>query len=88
MLKYFPGPLEPLATMVIPAMVVGLLFLLPFLDRRPDRHFLKRPLVTARFGVIGLGIVVLTYLGYKDTPAHADPSGVGSFATRGSDLRA
>ncbi len=60
--------------MVIPALVVGLLVLLPFLDRRPDRHFLKRPLVTAGFGVIGLGIVVLTYLGYTDTPAHADPS--------------
>jgi ubiquinol-cytochrome c reductase cytochrome b subunit len=74
LLKYFPGPLEPLATMVIPALVVGLLLLLPFLDRRPDRHFLKRPLVTTGFGIIGLGIVVLTYLGYKDTPAHADPS--------------
>jgi ubiquinol-cytochrome c reductase cytochrome b subunit len=74
LLKYFPGPLEPLATMVIPAVVVGLLLLLPFLDRRPDRHFLKRPLVTAGFAVIGLGIVALTYLGYKDTPAHADPS--------------
>jgi len=74
LLKYFPGPLEPLATMVIPALVVGLLLLLPFLDRRPDRHFLKRPLVTAGFGVIGLAIVVLTYLGYKDTPQHADPS--------------
>ena len=55
LLKYFPGPLEPLATMVIPGLVVGLLVLLPFLDRRPDRHFLKRPLVTAGFGVIGLG---------------------------------
>ena len=30
--------------------------------------------MTAGFGVIGLGIVVLTYLGYKDTPAHVDPS--------------
>jgi ubiquinol-cytochrome c reductase cytochrome b subunit len=74
LLKYFPGPLEPLATMVIPALVVGLLLLLPFLDRRSDRHFLKRPLVTAGFGVIGFCIVALTYLGYKDTPAHADPS--------------
>ena len=74
LLKYFPGPLEPLATMVIPGLVVGLLFLLPFLDARPDRHPLKRPLVTGGFAVIGMGIIVLTYLGYKDTPAHADPA--------------
>jgi ubiquinol-cytochrome c reductase cytochrome b subunit len=74
LLKYFPGPLEPLATMVIPGLVVGLLLLLPFIDRRPDRHFLKRPLVTGGFALIGAGIIVLTYLGYQDTPAHADPS--------------
>ncbi len=77
LLKYFHGPLEPLATMVIPGVVVGLLLLLPFLDRRPDRHFVKRPRVIASFGVIGLGIVVLMYLGLKDTPAHADPGNWG-----------
>ena len=38
MLKYFPGPLEPVATMVIPGIVVGGLLLLPFLDRGPGRH--------------------------------------------------
>src|SRR5678815_5694468 len=73
-LKYFPGPLEPLATMVIPDLVVGLLFFLPFLDSHVDRHPMKRPLVTGGFGIIGLGIIVLTYLGYQDTPAHADPA--------------
>jgi ubiquinol-cytochrome c reductase cytochrome b subunit len=73
LLMYFPGPLEPLATMVIPGLIVGLLLLLPFIDRRPDRHFLKRPLVTAGFAIIGVGIIVLTYLGNKDTPAHANP---------------
>jgi ubiquinol-cytochrome c reductase cytochrome b subunit len=74
MLKYFPGPLEPVATMVIPGVVVGLLLLLPFLDSHPDRHPFTRPLVTGGFAIIGTAIVVLTYLGYKDTPAHADPS--------------
>ena len=74
LLKYFPGPLEPLATMVIPGLIVGLLLLLPFLDSRPDRHPLKRPLVTGGFAIIGAGIIVLTYLGYQDTPEHADPS--------------
>jgi ubiquinol-cytochrome c reductase cytochrome b subunit len=86
LLKYFPGPLEPLATMVIPGLVVGLLFLLPFLDSRPDRHPAQRPLVTGGFAVIGAGIIVLTYLGYKDTPAHADPSRWTPLAIAGREI--
>jgi ubiquinol-cytochrome c reductase cytochrome b subunit len=74
LLKYFPGPLEPLATTVIPGAIVLLLLALPFLDSRPDRHPFKRPLVTGGFAIIGMGIIVLTYLGYKDTPAHSDPA--------------
>lgn len=74
LLKYFPGPLEPVATIVIPGLVVGALLALPFLDRRPDRHPLKRPLVMAGFAVVGAGVTWLTYLGLRDSPAHADPS--------------
>src|SRR6185503_4102408 len=88
LLKYFPGPLEPLATMVIPGLVVGLLFCLPFLDARADRHPLKRPLVTGAFGLIGLGIIVLTYLGYQDTPAHADPARWTPLAVAGQAIAA
>ena len=33
LLKYLPGPARPIATMVVPGVVVGFLFLLPFLDR-------------------------------------------------------
>jgi ubiquinol-cytochrome c reductase cytochrome b subunit len=86
LLKYFPGPLEPLATMVIPGLVVGLLFMLPFLDSHVDRHPLKRPLVTGGFAVIGAGIIALTYLGYQDTPAHADPSRWTPLAIAGREI--
>jgi mono/diheme cytochrome c family protein len=72
--------------MVIPGLVVGVLLLLPFLDHRPDRHFLKRPLVTSGFSVIGLSIIVLTYLGYKDTPAHADPAVWGPLPLAGAEF--
>jgi mono/diheme cytochrome c family protein len=72
--------------MVIPGLVVGLLFFLPFIDARPDRRPLKRPLVTGGFGVIGLGIIVLTYLGYQDTPAHADPARWTPLAIAGKEL--
>jgi ubiquinol-cytochrome c reductase cytochrome b subunit len=69
LLKHFPGPLEPVATMVIPGIVVVLLFLLPFLDRRPDREPTRRPLVIGSFVFVGAGIALLTYLGFRSTPA-------------------
>jgi ubiquinol-cytochrome c reductase cytochrome b subunit len=86
LLKYFPGPLEPIATVVIPGLVVGLLVALPFLDRRPDRHPMKRPLIMAGFSVLGVGIVSLTYLGLKDSPAHADPSHWSPLAIAGREF--
>ena len=86
LLKYFPGPLEPVATIIIPGLVVGGLLLLPFLDRRPDRHPLKRPLVTAGFAVLGAGILSLTYLGLKDSPVHADPDQWGPLALAGREF--
>jgi len=73
LLKYFPGPLEPIATVGIPGAVVGFLFLLPFLDRRPGRRLRDRPLVAASFLAIGIGVVALTGLGLHDSPAN--PSG-------------
>ena len=86
LLKYFPGQLEPVATVVIPGLVVGGLLALPFLDRRPDRHPLKRPLVVAAFALLGAAVVSLTYLGFKDSPAHADPSHWGTLALAGREF--
>ena len=42
MLKYFPGQLEWIGTFIIPSLAVAALFLLPFIDRNPYRHFSKR----------------------------------------------
>ena len=86
LLKYFPGPLEPVATVVIPGLVLGALLLLPFLDRSPDRHPLKRPIIGAAFVLLGAGIFSLTYLGFKDSPAHADPSYWGPMALAGREF--
>ena len=69
LLKYFPGRLEPVATVVIPGIVITLLFLLPFLDRRPDREPARRPLVIGSFVFVYLGITLLTILGFRSTPA-------------------
>ena len=86
LLKYFPGPLEPIATVIIPGAVVGALLALPFLDRRPDRHPLKRPLVMAGFAVLGAGVVSLTYLGLKDSPVPEDPSHWSPLAIAGREF--
>ena len=72
LLKYFPGPLEPVATMVIPGLVVALLFLLPFLDRAAERRPVRRRTVMTVFGGGLLGVAVLTSLGLRDTPRTAD----------------
>ena len=70
LLKYFPGPLEPVATLVIPGAVVTFIALVPFLDRRPERHPARRPLVMLAFGLLAAGAGTLTYLGLKDSPTH------------------
>jgi ubiquinol-cytochrome c reductase cytochrome b subunit len=88
LLKYFPGPLEPVATIVIPGVIVVALFALPFLDRRPDRHPLKRPLITGGFAAVGLAIAALTWLGLQDAPAYADPDDWGPVAIAGRELTA
>jgi ubiquinol-cytochrome c reductase cytochrome b subunit len=55
-LKYMSGPLEPLATWVLPALFVLGLLLLPFLDRNPERRPLARP-VAVSAGVAFLAVV-------------------------------
>jgi ubiquinol-cytochrome c reductase cytochrome b subunit len=74
MLKYFPGPLEPIATMVIPGVAIGFLALLPFLDRADGRHPLHSPrrVFTAMMSLLGIGVVGLTVAGMADTPPHKD----------------
>ena len=76
MLKYFPGALEPIATMVIPGVVVGLLLLLPFIDSGVERHPWRgsRRWVTAAFVILAAAIVVLTALGIADRPPRVEVS--------------
>lgn len=62
LLKYFPGQLEVVAIVLVPAISIGYLILLPFIDRGPVRHPFKRPVFTG-LGILGLaGIVTLTAL--------------------------
>lgn len=70
LLKYFPGPLEPVATQLIPGAAVGFLALLPFLDKHPERRPWARVRVPYSIGmiVLALGVTGLTVLGLQDRP--------------------
>ncbi len=43
LLKYFPGELALIPAVVLPGVAIGLLFLLPFIDRNPERNPVRRP---------------------------------------------
>ena len=60
-----------IGAVVLPTVVVLLLFLLPFLDRRPERHPFRRPVasIAALVGVVG--VLMLTILGAKQSPLPA-----------------
>ncbi|HXG87881.1 MAG TPA: cytochrome b N-terminal domain-containing protein [Vicinamibacterales bacterium] len=88
LLKYFPGPFEPLATQVIPGLIVGFFMALPFLDRGGDRRPFSRGRlpVTLAVLIIGGGIVALTMKGLIDSPAKYDPNDWGPRAIAGHQL--
>lgn len=65
MLKYFPGWLETIAVVVVPAALIGILFLLPFFDRFDHRHPFDRPVITGLGVVAVVGMVYLGIQGYR-----------------------
>ncbi|HUK56928.1 MAG TPA: cytochrome b N-terminal domain-containing protein [Nitrospiria bacterium] len=84
-LKYVHGPLEPLATWILPGVIYAVLMFLPFLDRNPARNPVRRPtaiLIGVLFlaGVFGLMTVSLEEIYAVPT---TDPS-----VTRGRELYA
>lgn len=72
LLKYFPGKLEVIGVIVIPAVVLGLLFFLPLLDQDPDRHYSRRPFVTGITSLLVIGVAVLTVLSVVEAPPPAE----------------
>lgn len=90
MLKFFPGAIEWVGTFIIPTLAVGLLFLLPFIDRNPHRHFSKRRFAIAVMTLIVVGMVLLTLRAVATTPAQAESgtltSSIGEQVIAGQDL--
>jgi ubiquinol-cytochrome c reductase cytochrome b subunit len=84
-LKYVHGPFEPLATWILPSIFYLLLFLLPFIDRNPQRNPVKRPTAIAVGGVflaIVFGLMAISINETYSVPT-TDPSVV-----RGKELYA
>jgi quinol-cytochrome oxidoreductase complex cytochrome b subunit len=86
LLKYFPGPFEPVATIGIPSLIVLSLILLPFLDRGPDRRVARRRGVVVGAGAATAAAVALTALGLRDMPATAKRDEWGPRAIAGQTV--
>jgi ubiquinol-cytochrome c reductase cytochrome b subunit len=69
LLKYLPGSLELLGTVVLPGLAMGFLFALPFLDRGESRALRGRIQWLAPIGLGGVGIVLLTMQSFSDDAA-------------------
>jgi menaquinol-cytochrome c reductase cytochrome b/c subunit len=90
MLKYFPGKLEWVGTFIIPTLAILSLFLLPFFDHNPARHFSKRKFAIAFMTIVMVGIVALTLVAVATTPPQEETSTVAATLpekiTAGQDL--
>jgi mono/diheme cytochrome c family protein len=56
------GKIEWLATVVIPAIFIGLLTLLPFLDRSPNRYYGRRAFAIGIMAIVVVSMVTLTFI--------------------------
>jgi quinol-cytochrome oxidoreductase complex cytochrome b subunit len=63
LLKFFPGKFEVIATAVIPAGGIVVLFLVPFLDKNPEKRPRKRPIAMVLMFLSLAAIIGLTLIG-------------------------
>jgi len=68
LLKYFPGQFEVVGVVVIPTIAILVLFLLPVLDKRPERHFSYRIWVNGITLFLLVSAISLTYLSIQEIP--------------------
>lgn len=55
------GKIEWIATVAIPGIAIGILTLLPFIEKKPDRYYAKRILPISIMTIMVVGIVLLTF---------------------------
>jgi mono/diheme cytochrome c family protein len=66
------GKIEWIATVIIPGLAIGVLTLLPFLDRGPNRYYGKRVFPISVMAIMVVSMVTLTLM--SDVPTTSDQS--------------
>ncbi len=76
LLKYVHGPLEPLATWILPTLFILILFFWPFIDRNPARNPIRRPAALAAGSLFLLVVFSLLGISIKNLYAvqRVDPA--------------
>ncbi len=88
-LKFIPGSIEWVGTVVIPGIAILVLFLLPFMDKNPFRHWGRRKVGVSLMGVAVLGMIGLTVRAVATTPPQEETAVAGSISEQiilGQDL--
>lgn len=68
MLKFFPGDLVIVGVIILPTVVFVILFALPWLDRKPERHPRKRPAIMALLAFAWVVIIGFTLMAFVSSP--------------------
>jgi ubiquinol-cytochrome c reductase cytochrome b subunit len=74
LLKYFPGKWEVVGAIILPGIAATFLVLLPWLDRGPERHPLKRLAIVFAVVLGVASVATLTTLGWRDSPRNRNAS--------------
>ncbi|MEA2008472.1 MAG: c-type cytochrome, partial [Chloroflexota bacterium] len=88
-LKYVPGKIEWVGTIVIPGIAVAALFLLPFYDKSPVRYWKKRKIAISIMSAIVLTMVGLTVQAVATAPEQEEvavASSINEQVVLGQDL--
>ncbi|HLJ58728.1 MAG TPA: cytochrome b N-terminal domain-containing protein [bacterium] len=80
LLWYLQGQWEPLGIFLIVLGVVLVLLLLPFYDRSPERHPVRRPIAMASAVIAIVAVMGLTYLGARSPGSAPAPAAAGGAA--------
>lgn len=75
------GKIEWLATVLVPGIAIGVLTLIPFIEKNPQRHYSKRALPISIMTIMVVGIVLLTLMSEVPTVSEDGSTLLGTLQT-------